>query len=98
MPQPDIHAKDTSPFAVASNLLKGKRLGYMLKHPVSSVADLAADPLQTWMLIQDEYAAGRERVGPHLCKYEPNADWERQVHRLMGVPSPCGADAEFWAL
>ncbi|MGD0799002.1 MAG: class I SAM-dependent methyltransferase [Acidobacteriaceae bacterium] len=70
----------------------------MLKHPVSSVADLAADPLQTWMLIQDEYAAGRERVGPHLCKYEPNADWERQVHRLMGVPSPCGADAEFWAL
>jgi hypothetical protein len=70
----------------------------MLKHPVSSVADLVADPLQTWMLIQDEYAAGRERAGPQRCKYEPNFDWEPRLHQSLGVPWPCAAHAEFWTL
>lgn len=87
-----------SSLKVVSNLLKGGRLGYMLKHPVSSVADLAADPLQTWMLIEDEYAAGRERAAQQWGKYEPNPDWEPRLHQSQSVPWPCGVDGEFWAL
>jgi hypothetical protein len=70
----------------------------MLKHPLWSVADLLGDPLQTCMLIRDEFAAGRERAGPQNCKYEPNPDWEQRLHHSLGVPCPCGANAEFWAL
>ena len=40
----------------------GIPLRYLLKHPVMGVAELAADPLQTWMTIQDEYVAARARV------------------------------------
>jgi hypothetical protein len=94
----DSHAGEAPSLKVVSKLLKGGRLSYLLKHPVSSMSDLVADPLQTWMLIQDEYAAGRERVGPQLCKYEPDSDWEPRLHRSLGIQLPCGADAEFWAL
>lgn len=101
MPGPNAHeshAHQTRPLGAITKLLKGRRLSYMLKHPVWSVADLLADPLQTWMLIQDEYAAGVERAGPQCCRYEPNFDWERRLHQSLGVPYPCAARAEFWTL
>jgi len=94
----DSHAQRAHPLGAISKLLKGRRLSYMLKHPVSSVVDLVADPLQTWMLIQDEYAAGLERAVPQNCKYEPNFDWEPRLHQSLGVPWPCEAHAEFWTL
>jgi hypothetical protein len=101
MPRFDTHDPHTGEglsLKVVSKLMKGGRLSYMLKHPVSSISDLVADPRQTWMLIQDEYAAGRERAGPQLCRYEPNPDWEARLHGSLGVQLPCEADAEFWAL
>lgn len=42
----------------------GLPLRYFLKHPVTTVAYLAADPLQIWMTVQDEYAAEREGSRP----------------------------------
>ena len=42
-------------------MMLGIPVRYFFKHPVTSLADVAAgDPLQLWMKIQDEYAAKRE--------------------------------------
>jgi hypothetical protein len=70
---------------------------YFLKHPVTTVADVSADPLQLWMTIQDEYAAVRETSRPK-CLYESDEKWEQRLHESLGVPWPCSAASEFWAL
>jgi predicted O-methyltransferase YrrM len=95
---PKSNVREPHALKVVSKLIKGKRLGDMLKHPVSSMAQLAGDPIQTWMLIQDEYAAGRERANPRFGTYEMNPGWEAWLHRSIGAPWPCTAVAEFGAL
>jgi hypothetical protein len=70
---------------------------YFLKHPVVTVADIAADPLQLWMTIQDEYAAAREGATPKY-QYESNDDWEQRLHESMGVPWPCEEASGFWTV
>jgi Methyltransferase domain len=67
---------------------------YLLKHPVTGVADLAADPLEIWTTALDEYAAQRERRGPQ-CPYEPDLSWEQQLHEALAVPWPCDEASEF---
>ena len=67
---------------------------YFLKHPLTTVADVAADPLQLLMTIQDEYAAKREGNGPKY-QYQSDANWEQRLHESLGVPWPCAAAAEF---
>lgn len=69
---------------------------YFLKHPVTTIADIAADPLQLWMTIQDEYASVREARRPK-CQYEFDDTWEQRLHEALGVPWPCSVAAEFWA-
>jgi hypothetical protein len=68
---------------------------YFLKHPVTTVTDVAADPLQLWMTIQDEYAAQREGSRAKY-QYEFDANWEQRLHESLGVRWPCDATAEFW--
>ena len=75
----------------------GIPLRYLLKHPVMGVAELAADPLQTWMTIQDEYVAARERNRPQ-CPYQSDDHWERRLHDALGVPWPCQVASEFWSV
>ena len=70
---------------------------YLLKHPIITVADLAADPLQTWTTIHDYYIAEREQRGPD-CRYEADEAWEEHLHESLGVPWPCEVASEFWAL
>ena len=70
---------------------------YFLKHPVDTVTDIAADPLQLWMTVQDEYAAVREGSRPK-CQYESDNHWEQRLHEALGVPWPCKQASEFWAL
>ena len=70
---------------------------YFLKHPITTVADIAADPLQLWMTIQDEYAARREASKPN-AQYESDDDWEQRLHESFGAPWPCPAAAEFWTV
>jgi hypothetical protein len=69
---------------------------YFFKHPMTTAADIAADPLQLWMTIQDEYAAVREDGRPK-CLYESEERWEQRLHELLSVPYPCSAASEFWA-
>lgn len=75
----------------------GLPLRYFLKHPVSTAAYLAADPLQIWMTVQDEYAAEREGSRPKY-QYESDNNWEQRLHESLGVPWPCKAASEFWTL
>jgi Methyltransferase domain len=75
----------------------GIPLRYLLKHPVTGVADLAADPVETWTTILDSYVAERERRGPQ-CPYEPDLGWERQLHEVLGMRWPCDEAREFWEL
>ena len=42
----------------------GLPLRYLLKHPVSGVADLAADPLEIWSTMYDDYVYMREQREP----------------------------------
>jgi len=70
---------------------------YFLKHPVITIADVTADPLQLWMTIQDEYAAVREGGRPK-CQYETDNNWEQRLHESLGIPWPCEAASEFWTL
>jgi hypothetical protein len=68
-----------------------------LKHPITTVAELAADPLQLWMTIQDEYAAAREASRPKY-QYQLDANWEQRLHESLGVKWPCEAASEFWTV
>jgi len=68
---------------------------HFFKHPVTTIADIAADPLQLWMTIQDEYASVREASRPK-CQYEPDGKWEQRLHESLGIPWPCTVASEFW--
>jgi hypothetical protein len=75
----------------------GIPLRYLLKHPLIGVADLAADPFETWTTILDSYVAERERRGPQ-CPYEADLGWEQQLHEVLGMRWPCDEAREFWEL
>lgn len=68
-----------------------------LKHPGTTIGDIAADPLQLWLTVQDEYAAVREGSRPKYS-YKTDEKWEQRLHESLGVPWPCNDAAEFWAL
>lgn len=72
----------------------GIPIRYLLKHPVTGVADLVADPSEIWTTILDTYVAERERRRPQ-CPYEPDLRWEQQLHEALGVPWPCDEALEF---
>jgi hypothetical protein len=46
----------------------GIPLRYLLKHPVTGIADLAADPIGIWSTIREAYAERREEQKPQ-CTY-----------------------------
>jgi len=75
----------------------GIPMRYLLKHPVTGVADLLADPIETWTTISDAHTAERERRRPQ-CPYEPNLGWEQQLHDALGVSWPCDETRESSAL
>jgi len=75
----------------------GIPLRYLLRHPISGVADLAADPRQVWTTVRDAYVDERERRGPQ-CGYVADDDWEHQIHDRLGEPWPCRLTSEFWEL
>jgi len=75
----------------------GIPLRYLLKHPIATVADLAADPRQAWATMQDAYVYARERRGPQ-CSYTSDVDWEQRMHHALGCAWPCPQADEFWEL
>ena len=75
----------------------GIPMRYLLKHPASGVADLLADPIETWTTIRKSYVAERELRRPQ-CPYGPDPRWEERLHEKLGVTSPCEETREFLEL
>jgi hypothetical protein len=71
----------------------GIPLRYLLNHPLA-IAELAANPLQTILTMQDVYVAEREQRRPQF-PYEPEGEWERRLHETLGMPWPCELAAGF---
>jgi hypothetical protein len=71
----------------------GIPLRYVLKHPITGLADLVANPIETWTTVREAYVEGREERRPQ-CSYEPDLSWEQQLHEGLGVPWPCNTRAE----
>jgi hypothetical protein len=72
----------------------GIPIRYLLRHPVAAAADLAADPLEVWTTIHDDYVYRREQRGAR-CRYESDDNWEQRLHEALEVPWPCNATSEF---
>jgi hypothetical protein len=72
----------------------GIPIRYLLKHPITGVADLVADPIETWTTIRDNYVHEREWRRPR-CLYEPDLGWEQNLHETLRVPWPCEEALEF---
>jgi hypothetical protein len=68
-----------------------------LRRPLSTIASVAADPLEAWVRFRERFAAHREGHAPPDL-YEAERDWEVRLHRLLDLPSPAEAISEFWAL
>ena len=49
----------------------GIPLRYLLKHPMTGVADLAADPIETWITIREAILEKPEEGKPQ-CPYQPS--------------------------
>jgi len=69
---------------------------YMRKAP-RIARYIAREPAEVWLRLRAKFIERRERRRPP-CPYEPEADWERRLHEIIGVPWPCQSSAEFWAL
>jgi hypothetical protein len=82
---------------VEERVMLGIPLRYLLKHPVSGIADLAADPLEIWNTMLEAYVDKREQRRPQ-CPYQPDYNWERRLHEALGAPWPCNETSEFWGL
>jgi hypothetical protein len=75
----------------------GIPLRHLLKHPIHGLIDIASDPIQVLMTMQDSYIERRERSRPR-CQYESDENWERHMHERLSVAWPCESCAEFWDL
>jgi predicted O-methyltransferase YrrM len=75
----------------------GTGLRYFLRHPIQTLAAVAADPVEAWTLLRDTHAARLDRPIPPDF-YRAEEGWERKLHELIGTPFPCGVALEFWTL
>ena len=75
----------------------GIPLRYLLKHPLTGIADLAADPIEVWTTIRESYVERLAERKPQ-CPYAPDLSWEQQLHDALGIAWPCDETAEFSAL
>lgn len=75
----------------------GIPLRYLLKHPVTGMSDLAADPIEALTTIRECYVEKREQRGPQ-CVYEADLGWEQRLHEALGIAWPCDESLEFSAL
>ncbi len=68
-----------------------------LSRPLSTLASIASDPLEAWLRFREQYAAHREGHAPHDL-YTAEPDWEKQLHRQLGLSDAEATNAEFWIL
>jgi predicted O-methyltransferase YrrM len=76
----------------------GSALHYALHYPRRLAGALATDPIALLDKLQDGIVQQWEYRNP-VHYHEPSRDWERELHRWLGVGHPCEHQAElyrFW--
>lgn len=69
---------------------------YILR-PISTLAAIAADPVESWVRLHEQYVAHREdHTPPDL--YRPDKDWESRLNSLINLSSSGEFVSEFWVL
>jgi hypothetical protein len=68
-----------------------------IRRPISTLAAVVADPLESWMWVVEQYAIYREGQTPQNL-YKVENDWAQRLNRLLDLPSPSEMTSEFWAL
>jgi hypothetical protein len=68
-----------------------------LRRPISTLAAVAADPVESWIRFWEQYAAQRE-AGASPDLYDPADDWAEELNALLGISLPTEAASEFWSL
>ena len=67
------------------------------RRPLSTLASIASDPLEAWLRFREQYAAHREGHTPQDL-YNAQPDWEKRLHRRLGLSDAGTVNAEFWIL
>jgi len=75
----------------------GIPMRYLLRHPLTGIADLAADPVEIWTGIRESYAERLTERKPQ-CPYEPDLNWEQRLHEALDIRWPCDDAPEFLGL
>ncbi|MBV9559076.1 MAG: class I SAM-dependent methyltransferase [Bradyrhizobium sp.] len=65
-----------------------------LRRPISTLAAIASDPIESWMRFREQYAAHREGHAPPDL-YQPDNDWEVRLHSLINLSAPDELLSEF---
>jgi hypothetical protein len=72
-------------------------VGPYLRRPISTLAAIAADPIESWLRFREQYAAHREGPTPPNL-YRSDKDWELRLHSQIGLAPSSELVSEFWAL
>jgi hypothetical protein len=72
-------------------------LGPYFRRPISTLAAVAADPIESWVRFREQYAAHHEGA-TRSNLYRPDKDWEVRLHSLIDLPQSGELVKEFWAL
>jgi hypothetical protein len=72
-------------------------VGPYLRRPISTLAAIAADPIESWLRFREQYAAHREGPTPPNL-YRSDKDWELRLHSQIGLAPSGELVSEFWAL
>ena len=70
---------------------------YFPRHPLRTVAVIASDPIEAGITIHERISNRLERRAPPDL-YQAEKSWESRLHNLLGLPWPCLAASEFWAI
>jgi Methyltransferase domain len=72
-------------------------LGPYFRRPISTLAAVVADPIESWVRFREQYAAHHEDATPSNL-YRADKDWEVRLHSLIDLPQSDELAKEFWAL
>jgi hypothetical protein len=71
--------------------------GPYLRRPLATLAEVAADPIESWVRFREQYAAHREGPTPPNL-YKPDGNWEVRLHSLIGLSDAGPLLREFYDL
>lgn len=71
----------------------GISLPYLLKHPVAAAMDIASDPLEMWIKLEEKCVDWSHKQP--RSHYESSQHWETILHQWLNADWPCDTAREF---